>query len=119
MNRAQDPRNAEQCLYTQAHLIWLGIMLFMQHLGSRRQLRFERSSDIFEKNLSRLAGEQIAGFMERREEIRVTYQAFDGRRSEYTLRPFHLPAYHGTGTCLRGTRQGASRDVCNLPVPAD
>jgi hypothetical protein len=59
MNRAQDPRNAEQCLYTQAHLIWLGIMLFMQHLGSRRQLCFERSSDIFEKNLSRLAGEQI------------------------------------------------------------
>ena len=38
---------------------------------------------------------QIAGFIERREEIRATYQTFDGRTSEYTLRPYHLLAYHG------------------------
>jgi predicted DNA-binding transcriptional regulator YafY len=38
---------------------------------------------------------QIAGFIERREEIRATYQTFDGRISEYTLRPYHLLAYHG------------------------
>ena len=38
---------------------------------------------------------QIAGFIERREEIRVTYQTFDGRISEYMLRPYHLLAYHG------------------------
>ena len=38
---------------------------------------------------------QIAGFIERREEIRATYQTFDGRISEYMLRPYHLLAYHG------------------------
>jgi len=38
---------------------------------------------------------QIAGFIERREEICATYQTFDGRISEYTLRPYHLLAYHG------------------------
>jgi len=38
---------------------------------------------------------QIAGFIERREEIRATYQTFDGRISDYTLRPYHLLAYHG------------------------
>jgi predicted DNA-binding transcriptional regulator YafY len=36
---------------------------------------------------------QIAGFIERRKEIRATYQTFDGRISEYTLRPYHLLAY--------------------------
>ena len=59
MNRLADPRNIEQCLYTQAHLHWLGIILFMQHLGSRRQLRFERQSDTFAQNLRRLAGAQL------------------------------------------------------------
>ena len=38
---------------------------------------------------------QVAGFIERREGIRATYQTFDGRVSEYTLQPYHLPAYHG------------------------
>ena len=38
---------------------------------------------------------QIAGFIERREQIRATYQTFDGRISQYTLRPYHLLAYHG------------------------
>ena len=38
---------------------------------------------------------QIAGLIERREEVRTTYQTFDGRISEYALRPYHLLAYHG------------------------
>lgn len=59
MDRLDDPRNAEQSLYTQAHLLWLGILLFMMHLGSRRQLRFERQSDTLEQNLRRLAGPQL------------------------------------------------------------
>ena len=42
MNRLPDTRRAEQCVYSQAHLLWMGILLFMMHLGSRRQLRFER-----------------------------------------------------------------------------
>tara|TARA_B100001013_G_C24571771_1_gene426850 strand:+ start:626 stop:769 length:144 start_codon:yes stop_codon:yes gene_type:complete len=36
MNRMPDPRRPEMCVYTQAHLVWLGILLFMMHLGSRR-----------------------------------------------------------------------------------
>ena len=38
---------------------------------------------------------QLAGFVERREAIRATYQTFDGRVSEYELHPYHLIAYHG------------------------
>jgi hypothetical protein len=38
---------------------------------------------------------QLAGFVERREPIRATYQTFDGRVSEYELHPYHLIAYHG------------------------
>jgi proteasome accessory factor B len=38
---------------------------------------------------------QLAGFIERREAIRATYQVFDGRTSEYNLHPYHLLAYHG------------------------
>ena len=44
---------------------------------------------------------QIAGFIERREEIRATYQTFDGRISEYTLRPCHLLAYQRQGAQAR------------------
>ena len=38
---------------------------------------------------------QMAGFIERREVIRATYQIFDGRVSEYELPPYHLLAYPG------------------------
>ena len=38
---------------------------------------------------------QLAGFIERREIIRATYQTFDGRVADYELHPFHLLAYHG------------------------
>jgi len=37
----------------------------------------------------------LAGYVERREVIRATYQTFDGRVSEYELHPYHLLAYHG------------------------
>lgn len=57
MNRLPDPRNPEQSIYTQAHLLWNGILLFMMHLGSRRQMRFERLSEAFEKNLAQLSGQ--------------------------------------------------------------
>lgn len=58
MNHISDPRKEEQCVYTQAHLLWTGILLFMMHLGSRRQMRYERLSDSFEENLGHLS-EQI------------------------------------------------------------
>ena len=38
---------------------------------------------------------QLAGFIERREVIRVEYQTFTGRVSAYELHPYHLLAYHG------------------------
>lgn len=57
MNRLPDPRREEQSVYSQAHLLWNGILLFMLHLGSRRQMRFERISDTFEANLKQLCGQ--------------------------------------------------------------
>lgn len=38
---------------------------------------------------------QLAGFVERREPVRVEYQTFAGRVSVYELHPYHLLAYHG------------------------
>lgn len=46
MNRLPDFRRAEQLVHTQSHLLWLGILLFMMHPGSRRQMRWERRADI-------------------------------------------------------------------------
>ncbi len=57
MNRLSECRRTEQCVYSQAHLLWSGILLFMMHLGSRRQLRLERISECFEENLKRLSGQ--------------------------------------------------------------
>ncbi len=45
------PGRKEQSPYSQAHLLWLGIPLFMMHLGSRRQLRLERLGEHFDRNL--------------------------------------------------------------------
>lgn len=61
INRLPDPRREAQCVYTQAHLLWLGILLFMMHLGSRRQLRFERLGTHFARNLERLCGQAGPG----------------------------------------------------------
>jgi hypothetical protein len=58
MNRLPDPRRPERCLYTQAHLIWTGLLLFLMHLGSRRQMRFERLADSFAQNLGLLSGQK-------------------------------------------------------------
>lgn len=58
MNRLPDPRRDEQCVYTQAHLLWLGILMFMMHLGSRRQMRFERTTETFVRNIARLSGQE-------------------------------------------------------------
>jgi len=62
MNAVADPRNPEQSTYSQAHLLWLGVLLFMMHLGSRRQLRPERLADQFGANLARLSGQDDLEF---------------------------------------------------------
>ena len=63
MNRLPDTRRAEQCVYSQAHLLWMGVLLFMMHLGSRRQLRFERLSEAFVDNLAALSGQDGLEFV--------------------------------------------------------
>jgi hypothetical protein len=57
INRLPDPRREDRCVYTQAHLIWNGLLLFLMHLGSRRQMRFERLAETFMKNLATLSGQ--------------------------------------------------------------
>jgi proteasome accessory factor B len=37
----------------------------------------------------------VAGLVDRRERLRVTYQKFDGHTGSYLLEPYHLYAYHG------------------------
>lgn len=61
MNRLEDPRNPQQTTYGQAHLLWSGILLFMMHLGSRRQMRLERLAERFERNLACLCGQEDLG----------------------------------------------------------
>jgi len=63
MNGLADPRNPEQSVYSQAHLLWLGILLFMMRLGSRRQLRFERIAQAFARNLALLSGQNDVDFI--------------------------------------------------------
>lgn len=57
MNHLPDPRERDQCTYSQAHLLWSGILLFMMQLGSRRQLRFERIARSFRQNIALLSEE--------------------------------------------------------------
>lgn len=57
MNRAPDPRKTSQCVYTQAHLLWSGILIFLMHLQSRRQMRFERRAETFAHHVARLSGQ--------------------------------------------------------------
>lgn len=56
MNTLPDPRNHEMIRYSQSHLLWSGILMFMMHLGSRRQMRHERNTDTFKDNIHNLAG---------------------------------------------------------------
>lgn len=50
-----DPRLKEQCAYSSRHLIWLGLMMFILRLGSRRQLTNEKDTSYFLANLLELS----------------------------------------------------------------
>lgn len=63
MNGLPDPRKAEMIVYSQSHLLWNGILMFMMHLGSRRQMRHERLTDTFIENINSLAGGAPADFV--------------------------------------------------------
>lgn len=58
MNALPDPRRTGQCRYTQSHLLWSGILIFLMHMRSRRQMRFERLAETFPGNLARLCGQR-------------------------------------------------------------
>ncbi len=63
MNSLDDPRKTEQCIYSQAHLLWSGILMFMMHLGSRCQMRFECDTAVFADNMAKLSGQGDAGYV--------------------------------------------------------
>jgi len=50
-----DPRDQSKITYASRHLAWGGLMIFLLHLGSRRQFRYERKSVGFHGNLVELA----------------------------------------------------------------
>jgi hypothetical protein len=61
MKRLADPRDPLRIRYSQPHLLWSGILLFLLHLGSRRQLRHERATPVFARNLATLADDPLPG----------------------------------------------------------
>ena len=56
MGNVHDSRRQAQVIYAGPFLLWMGLLLFLLKLGSRRQLRFELDSPEALKNLNRLAG---------------------------------------------------------------
>jgi hypothetical protein len=52
-----DPRQVNKTDYNTAHLFWLGILLFLLKLGSRRQINFQFHTEEFRENLNLLSGE--------------------------------------------------------------
>jgi hypothetical protein len=55
LSELPDPRDQSKITYDPKHLLWIGFLLFLLHLESRRQLRFERATDFFHHNLIILA----------------------------------------------------------------
>jgi hypothetical protein len=52
----KDTRDQNRIVYPRQFLSWMGLMLFLLKLGSRRQIRFELDSPEALENLNRLAG---------------------------------------------------------------
>jgi hypothetical protein len=97
MNAVADPRDPEQSTYTQAHLLWLGILMFMMHLGSRRQLRPERLADQFDRNLARLCKQFDSEFVADPDTLayyaeRVPLQDIEKLLAEITVRLIRMKA---------------------------
>ena len=53
----EDPRQVNKTDYNTAHLFWLGTLLFLLKLGSRRQINFQFNTEGFRENLNLLSGE--------------------------------------------------------------
>ena len=56
IDEIKDPRVKDQCTYELKHLFWLGLLMFILRLGSRRQLTSEKETDSFKCNLLSLSG---------------------------------------------------------------
>ena len=59
LKNTKDPRNKNSIEYTSKVMIWLGILMFMLKLGTRRQINFEFNSKEFKNNLSMLVKERL------------------------------------------------------------
>ena len=56
IGRIPDPRIQEMCTYDLRHLTWLGLLMFLLRLESRRQLLKESETECFRLNLLELSG---------------------------------------------------------------
>ena len=112
MNRLPDPRRKEQCVYTQAHLLWTGLLLFLTHLGSRRQLRVERLAEAFAGNLTHLCGQQ--GLDEIADPDTLAYYA-----ERIAIEPMHALLASMTADLIRMRALDPFRLQGYLPVAID
>ena len=51
LGSVDDPRNKNKITYSPSHLLWLGIFLFLLRLGSKRDISYKLSTELFLKNL--------------------------------------------------------------------
>jgi len=51
LESVDDPRNKNKITYKPSHLLWLGIFLFLLRLGSKRDISYKLSTELFLKNL--------------------------------------------------------------------
>lgn len=61
MNRLKDGRDQRHIAYAPAHLLWMGLSVFLLRLGSRRQLRFELAGEVSAENIACLCGQKLPG----------------------------------------------------------
>ena len=59
LRQIKDPRNKESIEYSLPVMVWIGLLLFMLKIGSRRQINFQFNADKMLKNIPFLAGEEI------------------------------------------------------------
>lgn len=51
LNKIDDPRQVNKTKYSPAHLLWLGVLLFLTRLPSKRKIKYLFSTEEFRKNL--------------------------------------------------------------------
>lgn len=59
LNGVKDHRNENMIVYEPSTLIWVGILLFLSKIGSRRQINYEFGSDEMRRNIQTLARQEI------------------------------------------------------------